>query len=59
MDIYASPFFGEVKQLLDALMHMASAYDFIPKPAEYVTLSLDYALFDRYDNRTGEKVDWI
>ena len=59
MDIFASPFFGEVKQLLDALLHMASSYDFIPKSEEYVTLSLDYALFDRYDNRTGEKVDWM
>ena len=59
MDVYTTPFFGNVKDWLDALFRMSSEYDFLPhKSGEYVTLSIDYALYDRYDNKTGEKVDW-
>ena len=58
MDIYSAPYFGAVKNWLDALLHMASEYSLFPKGGEYVQLSLDYALYDRYDTKTGEKVDW-
>lgn len=58
MDLYAALYFGAVKNWLDALLHMASEYSTLLKGKEYVTFSLDYALYDRYDNKTGEKVDW-
>lgn len=58
MDLYAASYFGAVKNWLDALLHMASEYSILPKGKEYVSFSLDYALYDRYDNKTGEKVDW-
>ena len=58
MDVYYAPYFGAVKQMLVGLFCMATECTFIPKQDGYVTLGLEYALFDRYDNRTGEKVDW-
>ena len=58
MDLYAASYFGAVKNWIDALLHMASEYLILPKGNEYVTISLDYALYDRYDTKTGEKVDW-
>ena len=44
--------------MLDALFCMATECTFMPKQDGYVTLGLEYALFDRYDNRTGKQVDW-
>ena len=49
---------GSVKQYIDALLHISSEYSVLPKDTEYVTFSVDYALYDCYDNKTGEKVDW-
>ena len=58
MDVYYAPYFGAVKQMLNDLFCMATECTFIPKQDGYVTSGLEYALFDRYDNRTREKVDW-
>lgn len=59
MDLYVASYFGVVKNWIDALLHMSSEYSLIPKSSEYVTFALEYALYDRYDTKTGEKVDWV
>ena len=58
MDILSAlPLFGACKEYLDALLCMASEYCVRAKDSTYVTLELDYALYDRYDNKTGEQVN--
>ena len=58
MDVPIGPYFGAMKNELDALLHMASAYSIELNDDEHVTFAIKYALYDRYDTKTGEKVDW-
>lgn len=57
-DLFAESYFGAAKNWINTLTYMASEYSILLKDSEYATLSLDYTLYDRYDNNMGKKVDW-
>ena len=60
MDIAFTPYSGEIKHRLDALMAIADSVSLFynkSKP-DYVVASIDYYFYDRFKKDTGEKVEW-